>query len=229
MPMYWGDYLADTAHFTNAEHGAYMLLIAFYWTNGKLPEDEEAIRRVAKASAHQWKKMRPVLVEKFSPEWKHKRIDTELAKSLEKSRTNSANAKRRHSERTADAQRSDTQSQPQSQREDKTGQSPALDVSCETVPTESPNGAAAPYAFDGAILKLKQKHFDDWTKAYSSIDLRAELTARDAWLGSDRATDADRRNWFISTSKYLANRNMEARAKGSQGGFKWRSGIEGVV
>lgn len=69
------------------------------------------------------------------------------------------------------------------------------------------------YAFEGGIIKLSQKHFDDWTKAYAPIDLLAELTARDAWLGSDRATDADRKNWFISTSKYLANQCKEMRAK----------------
>lgn len=228
--MYWGDYLADTAHFTNAEHGAYMLLIAFYWTNGKLPEDEEAIRRIAKASAHQWKKMRPVLVEKFSTEWKHKRIDTELAKSLEKSRTNSANAKRRHSERTADAQRSDTQSLSQSQREDKTELRSAENVSCETIPIESPASGEAQYEFEGVVIKLRKKNFIDWVKAYPAIDIRGELTARDAWLASDRATPADKSNWFISTSKYLANRNMEARAKSQKAPeFKWRSGIEGVV
>jgi hypothetical protein len=34
-----------------------------------------------------------------------------LSKAIEKSQVNSANAKRRHSDRTADAQRSDTQSQ----------------------------------------------------------------------------------------------------------------------
>lgn len=101
------------------------------------------------------------------------------------------------------------------------------DVSRETlVPLERPAGAEK-YAFNGVIIKLKQSHFDNWTRAYSALDLRAELTARDAWLSSDRATDADRTNWFISTSKYLANRNQEARNK--QTGFKWRSGIEGVV
>jgi hypothetical protein len=72
---------------------------------------------------------------------------------------------------------------------------------------------ARDYVFDGGIVKLDRKNFDDWTQSYPNIDLRGELTARDAWLSSDRASDADRRNWFISTSKYLANRNMEARAK----------------
>jgi hypothetical protein len=69
------------------------------------------------------------------------------------------------------------------------------------------------YEFEGEIVKLTRKSFSDWTKGFPNIDLRGELTARDAWLSSDRATSEDKRNWFISTSKYLANRNMEARAK----------------
>ncbi len=73
--------------------------------------------------------------------------------------------------------------------------------------------AVKEYEFDGGVIRLSGKHFEDWSKAFGNLDLLSELTARDAWLGSSRATDADRGNWFISTSKYLANRNMEARAK----------------
>lgn len=119
MPLYVADYQADTAHLSTAEHGAYLLLIMFYWTKGGLPKDEEAIRRITRMSNRQWSQSRDVLKSLFGDEWRHKRIDDELAKAIEKSSVNSANAKRRHSERKADAQRSDTHarasSQPQSQ------------------------------------------------------------------------------------------------------------------
>lgn len=87
--------------------------------------------------------------------------------------------------------------------------------------------AVSKFEFSGGIIKLTAKHLSQWKTAYSNLDLLSELTARDAWLGSDRASDQDRRNWFISTSKYLANRNMEARAKAQP--YKTRSGLEGVV
>jgi uncharacterized protein YdaU (DUF1376 family) len=35
IPFYWGDYLADTAHLTQGEHGAYILLLARYFKDGK--------------------------------------------------------------------------------------------------------------------------------------------------------------------------------------------------
>lgn len=87
------------------------------------------------------------------------------------------------------------------------------------------------YAFEGKVVKLRKRNFDDWVKAFPRLDLLGELTARDAWLSSPRATDADRANWFASTSQHLANRNMQAGAKQAamKPDGKPRRGIEGIV
>ena len=119
MPLYVADYLADTAHLSAAEHGAYLLLIMHYWTKGKLPDDEEAIRRITRLTTRQWSQSRDVLRSLFGDGWCHKRIDEELGKAIEKSKVNSANAQRRHGERTADAERTHTQSQSHLQEEDR--------------------------------------------------------------------------------------------------------------
>ena len=63
--MYWGDYLADTPHFSRADHGSYMLLIAYYWCNGGLPENDEDIRKIAKCDRRQWAYLRRTLKTKF--------------------------------------------------------------------------------------------------------------------------------------------------------------------
>jgi uncharacterized protein YdaU (DUF1376 family) len=117
MPLYIADYLADTAHLSTAEHGAYLLLIMHYWTKGSLPKDEESIRRVTRMTNRQWSQSRDVLRSLFGAEWRHKRCDHEIAQAVEKSRVNSANAKRSHSERSANAQRTHTQSQSQSDKD----------------------------------------------------------------------------------------------------------------
>jgi len=90
MPMYWGDYLADTGHLTMAQHGAYLLLIAHYWQNGGLPTDTRQLQRIAKCPNNYWKKTWEALqpffslqVNKFgSLQVKHKRLDAELEKAL---------------------------------------------------------------------------------------------------------------------------------------------------
>ena len=82
MPMYWADYLADTSNLTHLENSVYILLIAHYWCNGGLPNDDRQLARIAKVDYRKWKKIRPAVVAKFAPAWVHKRIDFELANAL---------------------------------------------------------------------------------------------------------------------------------------------------
>jgi len=83
MPLHIADYLADTGHLTATEHGAYLLLIMHYWQNGRLPENERVIARIAKLTTEQWEESRDMLAMLFGPGWTHKRIDAELSKADE--------------------------------------------------------------------------------------------------------------------------------------------------
>ncbi|MGI9192761.1 MAG: YdaU family protein [Chitinophagaceae bacterium] len=97
MPLYIGDYLADTRRLSLAEHGAYMLLIMEYWRNGGLPDNDAKLSRILGVSASEWAELAPVLQEFFEPGWKHKRIDAELAKNGEISERRAAAANKRWS------------------------------------------------------------------------------------------------------------------------------------
>jgi uncharacterized protein YdaU (DUF1376 family) len=119
MPLYIGDYLADTQHLSGSEHGAYLLLIMAYWRNGgPLPDDDRAFTRITRFDPRTWRKIRPALEPFFIIDdpvvlhsqdpnllhtqdpicaaharpklWRHKRIDAEL-ENAEKL----ANAKRK--------------------------------------------------------------------------------------------------------------------------------------
>jgi uncharacterized protein YdaU (DUF1376 family) len=81
MPLYVADYLADTAHLTTVQHGAYMLLIMHYWRSRGLPADDKKLARICRVSPSQWKTMRATLSDLFQDGWRHKRIDAELLKA----------------------------------------------------------------------------------------------------------------------------------------------------
>ena len=78
MPLYVADYLADTMHLSTAQHGAYLLLIMHYWRAGSLPQDDETLARIVRATAAEWSSMRPTISALFDDGWRHKRIEREL-------------------------------------------------------------------------------------------------------------------------------------------------------
>lgn len=55
MPLYIGDYLADTLHLEAEEHGANLLLLMTMWRQGgSLPSDSERLRRIASVPSDHW-------------------------------------------------------------------------------------------------------------------------------------------------------------------------------
>lgn len=79
MPIFWGDFFANTLHLRAYEIGAYLLLIAHAWENeGKIPWDEDALRNIARVDARQWsrvwKKLQPMF-EHHQPEIRSGRHD----------------------------------------------------------------------------------------------------------------------------------------------------------
>lgn len=94
MPFYWGDYWRDTAHLSDAEHVSYLRLISHYWQHGSLPTDDARLARIAGRDTVEWLQMRPVISAFFQIDWRHKRIDRDLARQTEIKESNSEKAKR---------------------------------------------------------------------------------------------------------------------------------------
>ena len=81
MPLYIGDYLADTTRLTTEQHGAYLLLIMDYWRSGKLPDNDAVLMQITRLQPNAWSNARAMLEQFFSIEngfWIHSRIDKEL-------------------------------------------------------------------------------------------------------------------------------------------------------
>lgn len=89
MPLYVGDYLADTAHLTTEQHGAYLLLILSSWASGPPADNEETLAAIARLSVERWRTQAPVLRAFFSVRrglWRHTRIEAERARASRKYR-----------------------------------------------------------------------------------------------------------------------------------------------
>lgn len=81
MPLYIGDYLADTTRLTTEQHGAYLLLIMDYWRSGKLPDNDAVLSQITRMSPNAWSNARAMLEQFFTIDdgfWTHSRIDKEL-------------------------------------------------------------------------------------------------------------------------------------------------------
>lgn len=109
MPLYVSDYLADTAHLSTEEHGAYFLLLMHAWVNnGVLPDDDERLRRITRMEAKAWKASKSELRAFFYQHegvLRHHRVDTELQRAQvlvnQRSEAGKASAAKRKAEREA--------------------------------------------------------------------------------------------------------------------------------
>lgn len=96
MPLFIGDYLADTSRLSTEQHGAYMLLIMDYWRNGPPPDDAVTLAQITRLSLDAWSIAQAMLKHLFSIEggvWRHKRIDSELVAAKENKGKAQAKAK----------------------------------------------------------------------------------------------------------------------------------------
>jgi len=87
IQLYVADYLADTAHLSTLENGAYLLLIFNYWQRGESfkAKDQHSLNKrlasVARMSSDEWESVKDSLSDFFEiseTEWKHARIDRDL-------------------------------------------------------------------------------------------------------------------------------------------------------
>jgi uncharacterized protein YdaU (DUF1376 family) len=84
MPLVIGDYLKDTMHLGATEHGAYLLLLMHYWTNGALVDNPRQLAAICRCDAQTWADIRPTLAEFFEISdgfWKHGRVEKELLRA----------------------------------------------------------------------------------------------------------------------------------------------------
>lgn len=98
FPFYPADYMADTAHLSTEQHGAYMLLLMTAWARGgRLPNEPAKLARIARVSARRWHLIADDVLEFWSvdgDEIVSKRLEREHKKATSKSQKRSDAGKR---------------------------------------------------------------------------------------------------------------------------------------
>lgn len=145
MPLFIGDYLADTRRLTLEQHGAYLMLIMDYWRNGPPPDSDPTLARILAISESDWKALRPVIEPFFTIEggkWRHGRIDQEFSRAADKQKNFEIRAQKAVAARKA--QQQDAQ-QVEQQDAQQVGDVTFTSTSTfTTTSTKKTNGAHAP-------------------------------------------------------------------------------------
>ncbi len=87
MPLYVGDYLADTGHLSTEGHGAYLLLLMHQWRTGVIPSDPAEQARIVRLSGRAWRALSPSLAPFFTVTergWQQMRLERIRTEQTEK-------------------------------------------------------------------------------------------------------------------------------------------------
>jgi uncharacterized protein YdaU (DUF1376 family) len=150
MPWYVADYLADTAHLTTEQHGAYCLMLMAAWKRGgSLPKDDVQLAAVCRLPAPRWKAHKTILLEFFGEEptqYSHKRVTHERAKAQEISDKKALNGAKGGSAKARNASKPDGEagSKPLANGVAKAKQTPTPSPQPLPHPSDDAEGADAP-------------------------------------------------------------------------------------
>jgi hypothetical protein len=104
---------------------------------------------------------------------------------------------------------------------------PEAEAEAEAEAERRINGKSKHYKFESGVIRLNKKNYDQWVKAYSYLDVPAELLGLTEW-----AATLEPNRWFVAVSAVLAKRNREQKTKietAKKSPMIWKSGKEGVL
>ena len=183
MPLWVGDYLADTQHLTTVEHGTYLLLIMHYWRNGPFSTDKRKICRISGQT--RYSNCLPILAEFFTEDggkWHHKRVDAELEKA------------KQYQDRRSSAGKAGAKA-----RWDSNRIAIAYDSQSDGNGTHNHTNKDNKYFYIGRVFRLTQKSMDSFKKFGSPNQILEQVKKADAYYDA-RIADGHEKNDFRFSS-----------------------------
>ncbi len=209
---YPDDWLSGTTELSLEEEGAYgRICMLIYSKSQMIPDNDRWLASMCRVSTRKWRTLRQALIDKGKITVSdglihHERCRKELEKRAKIARKQ-AESGSKGGRTTAERRAKLLEHNDQDQASAVASLKPA-----RATPSPSPTTSKS-YAFDGRVIRLKERDFTRWSEAYQAIpDLRALLQSRDDWLATE-ASENDQRRWFISTSNYLAKQNTRFLAE----------------
>jgi len=238
MPLYVADYLADTAHLTAAQSGAYLHLIMAYWrAGGPLRLDDGALARTARMTPTEWSEAAGVVLAFFRQEdgaLHHGRIEHELAEAAamyeaRRKRTEAATAARAArnvtTNVTSDVTTNVTLTQPQRQPQ------PPFPTERDTVEVPFSSGGSggtrAARADRGTRLPADWSPTEDDRAFASALGVAVEREAasfRDYWHAKPGA-DGRKTNWSATWRNWVRRTSERKQGNGTGSRSQPRNGF----
>jgi uncharacterized protein YdaU (DUF1376 family) len=99
MPLYIGEYMADTGHLTTEQHGSYVLLLMHCWRTGRLPRDHAQLAALCRMSRTKFEHRVAQVVLAFfvvdGDTLRHSRLDEERAAAIARNKKQRENITKR--------------------------------------------------------------------------------------------------------------------------------------
>jgi len=227
MPLYIGDYLADTARLTTEQHGAYLLLLMDYWRSGRLPDNDQILAQISKLSPDAWSNAKAMLMQFFSIEdgyWIHARVEKELTLAMD-------NKAKMHDRASKAAQ-----ARWDKQQNNATSNAQAMPMQCPS-PSPSPSSSTLTNTIDVAkapkAQRLKLESLPvDWANFCNQE--RPDLNPKDIWNQfrdywiAEPGQKGCKQDWFATWRNWVRRQNKATKPMQKEKMSNFWAQIEGI-
>jgi uncharacterized protein YdaU (DUF1376 family) len=214
MPLYIGDFIADTMHLNATETGIYIRLLVHCWKHGSIPRNPRQLALIAHCDTRLWHQYEATVMNFFdvvdASTAHNKRVSSELLRFAEISNKRKDAAKQKHTKSSANGMQKHTHLHSHSEREQERKEEVAADAA-----SSSANGSPR-FAFENGVIRLTAANLEQWRKAFPNLSLESELTGLAFWA-------QEQKSWFMAVQGALAKRQRQIKLeidKAKQDGAK---------